>query len=153
MNELLLIDMMSELNPELLEDDYIEKDMKRGKVPFYRWFLNLKKSSKQSYEFSVENPVSEESNASKDSNASDYDLVVAEDINTAELLNETGESEENRRRWGFSISIFEKKFRNLFKIVSGIAATIIVIISIIVILLRRHKSGVKLHAKKIQIIY
>ena len=41
MNELLLIDMMSELNPELLEDDYIEKDMKRGKVPFYRWFLNL----------------------------------------------------------------------------------------------------------------
>ncbi len=153
MNELLLIDMMSELNPELLEDDYIEKDMKRGKVPFYRWFLNLKKSSKQSYEFSVENLVSEESNASKDSNASDYDLVVAEDINTAELLNETGESEENRRRWGFSISIFEKKFRNLFKIVSGIAATIIVIISIIVILLRRHKSGVKLHAKKIQIIY
>jgi hypothetical protein len=159
MNELLLIDMMSELNPELLEDDYIEKDMKRGKVPFYRWFLNLKKSSKQSYEFSVENPVSEESNtsddinASKDSNASNYDLVVAEDINTAELLNETGESEENRRRWGFSISIFEKKFRNLFKIVSGIAATIIVIISIIVILLRRHKSGVKLHAKKIQIIY
>ena len=153
MNELLLIDMMSELNPELLEDDYIEKDMKRGKVPFYRWFLNLKKSSKQSYEFSVENPVSEESNASKDSNASDYDLVVAEDINTAELLNETGESEENRRRWGFNISIFEKKFRNLFKIVSGIAATVIVIISIIVILLRRHKSGVKLHAKKIQIIY
>lgn len=147
MNELLLIDMMSELNPELLEDDYIEKDMKRGKVPFYRWFLNLKKTSKQSYEFPVENPISE------DSNASEYDLVVAEDINTAELLNETGESEENRRRWGFNISIFEKKFRNLFKIVSGIAATIIVIISIIVILLRRHKSGVKLHAKKIQIIY
>lgn len=147
MNELLLIDMISELNPELLQDDYMEKDMNRGKVPFYRWFLNLKKTSKQPYESPAENSYSE------DNKASDYDLVAVEDINTAELLIENRESEEERRSWGFSISIFEKKFRNLFKIVSGIAATVIVVISIIVFLLRRHKSGVKLHTKKVQIIY
>lgn len=147
MNELLLIDMMSELNPELLQDDYIEKDMKRGKIPFYKLFFTFRKTSKQSYGFPVEDPVSE---VSPDR---EKELVMAEDINTAEVMEETGEPEEEEKEWSFNISIFKKKFHLLFTIISGIAATVIVVISIILILLRRHKGGIKLHSKKIQIIY
>jgi hypothetical protein len=147
MNELLLIDMMSELNPELLEDSYIEKDIKREKVPFYKLIFSFKKTSKQYAPFPVEDPLSEESLNS------DKELEVTEDIKTADILEETAESENEEYKWGFNISIFEKKFRNLFKIISGIAATVIVVISIIVILLRHHKSGIKLHGKKIEIIY
>lgn len=147
MNELLLIDMMSELNPKLLQDDYMEKDMKREKSPFYKLFFLFKKPPRQSYEFPVDSPVSEEiAEAVKE-------IITDEDINTAELLNETGESDDMERRWSFSISIFKKKFHKLITIISGIAATVIVIISILVILLKRHKSDVKLHSKKIQIIY
>jgi hypothetical protein len=147
MNELLLIDMMSELDPVLFEDDYIEKDMKREKIPFYKLIFKFRKTPKQSYEFPVESPFLE------DSSISHNDFVMAEDINTSEMMHETDESEGIENKWGFSISIFKKKFHSLFKIVSGIAATVIVVISIIVILLRRHKSGIKLHSKKIQIIY
>lgn len=147
MNELLLIDMMSELDPALLEDDYIEKDMKQGKVPFYKLLFNFRRTPKQSSEFPVKSPLLE------DSGTSYNDMVIAEDINTSDLMKDTDETEEIEKEWGFSISIFKKKVHNLFKIVSGIAATIIVVISIIVILLRRHKSGMKLHSKKIQIIY
>lgn len=147
MNELLLIDMMSELNPELLEDNYIEKDMKREKVPFYKLIFSFKKTSKQYAPFLVEDTLFEESlNSEKE-------LEVTEDIKTADILDEADESEDEENKWGFNISIFEKKFRNLFKIIYGIAATVIVVISIIVIILRRHKSGIKLHRKKIEIIY
>ncbi len=150
MNELILIDMMSELNPELLQNNYIEKDMKRGKIPFYRLIFSSKKASKQCISFPVENPVSYESPASDRDND---ELEVTEDIKTAEVTDKTEKSKEEGNEWGFDISIFEKKFRNLFKIISGIAATVIVVVSIIIIIIRRHKSGIKLHSKKIQIIY
>ncbi|MGB8454708.1 MAG: hypothetical protein WCD89_20560 [Anaerocolumna sp.] len=147
MNELLLIDMMSELKPELLQDDYIEKDIKREKKPFYKLIFSFKKTLKQPYEFPMDNSLSEEPCNM------DKEIEVTEDIKTTESLDETGEWEDEENRWGFNISIFEKKFRNLFKIISGIAATVIVVISIIVIILRRHKGGIKMHREKIQIIY
>ncbi len=150
MNELLLIDMMSELNPELLQDDYIEKDMKREKIPFYKLIFSFRKTTKQHMESPVENPLSEEICLPyAEYNGSD----MAENMKASEIEEDTEETEEQAPEWGFNISIFEKKFRNLFKIISGIAATVIVVISIVVILLRRHKSGIKLHSKKIQIIY
>lgn len=149
MNELLLIDMMSELNPELLQDDYMEKDMKREKFPLFKLLFPFKKTSKQPDEFPVENPLSEEINSYPDK----YEYEMAEDLKTAEVTEEPRELEEEENQWGFHIGIFEKKFHNLFKIISGIAATAIVIVSILVIILRRHKSGIKLHRKKIQIIY
>ncbi|QHQ59523.1 hypothetical protein Ana3638_00855 [Anaerocolumna sedimenticola] len=148
MNELLLIDMMSELNPELLQDDYMEKDMKRGKS-FFKLLFSFKKTSKCPDEFPVENPISE---GIVNTFPGNYELEAAEDIKSAEVAEENENlTEENE--WGFHIGIFEKKFRNLFKIISGIAATAIVIVSIIVIILKRHKSGIKLHREKIQIIY
>ncbi|WMJ86348.1 hypothetical protein [Anaerocolumna sp. MB42-C2] len=149
MNELLLIDMMSELNPELLQDDYMEKDMKRDKSLFYKLFFLFKKTSNQPNEFPVEYPISE---GIININPDNYELEAAEDIKTAEVTEEN-ESQTEDNEWGFHIGIFEKKFRNLFKIISGIAATAIVIVSIIVIILKHHKSGVKLHRGKIQIIY
>ncbi len=148
MNELLLIDMMSELNPELLQDDYMEKDMKRGSVPFFKLLFSFRKTSKQRTSFPVVNPISEELSES-DNN----ELEMAEDLKTAEVMDDAEESEEQDNKRGFSISIFEKKFFSLFKIISGITATVIVVISIVVIILRRHKSGIKMHSKKIQIIY
>ncbi len=152
MNELLLIDMLSELNPELLQDDYIEKDMKKEKIPFLKLIFPFKKMSKQPYESPVENPLSEES-ASKYIEYNDKSQV-AEAIISFELPQETEElKDENNNKRGFSISIFEKKFFHILKIISGIAATVIVVIGIIIIILKHHKSGFKLHSKKIQIIY
>lgn len=138
MNELLLIDMMSELDPALLENNYIEKDMRRARIPFYNWFLKLKNKSKQSDEFPEANPIN-------------ADYVMAEEINTEEILNEDSDSSESEPDRGFQIGIFKKKIHKLIKIFSGITATVVVLISIVVILLKRNKSGGKFRTKKIQL--
>jgi hypothetical protein len=152
MNELLLIDMMGELNPELFEDNYIEKDMKRGIKSFFKYVFPFK--SKKAYEFPLEHSLTDETsnteaNITNDSQRKeDIELVDAIQVNE---ISEFEQYENNNR--GFSISIFEKKFRNLIKIASGIAATFIVVIGIVLIIIRRHKSGIKTFEKNVQIIY
>ncbi|MFU0828159.1 MAG: Exported protein [Lachnoclostridium sp.] len=143
MNELLLIDMMSELDPALLEDDYMEKDMKREKIPFFKRLLNFK-TAKQSYEFPEKNPMKEHITA-------DNDFVMAENIHFGKLDGKSVQTEESGYIRGFQISIFRKKLHRFFKILSGIAATVIVLSSIVLILLKRHKGSSKLRTKKIQL--
>ncbi|MDF2586600.1 MAG: hypothetical protein K0S41_441 [Anaerocolumna sp.] len=155
MNELVLIDMMSELNPELLEDDYIEKDMKRGVKSFFKYIFPFK--SKKTYEFPMDHsPTDEigkpsvELNNNSDINT-EIEQLSASQVNEVLELEDNETNEMNDR--GFSISIFERKFRNLIKIASGVAATSLVVIGIVVIIIRRNKSGIKVVKKKVQIIY
>lgn len=155
MNELLLINMMSELNLDLLQNDYIEKDMKRGKISFFKKIFSLKKKSEQPYEFPFEYPQFEDPNLvmnqlGEDSEL-DNDTMNMEIYNKEELDCDTDEDSNIIDR-GFSIRIFEKKFRNLIKIISGITATILVVIGILIILIKRHKGGIKTIKEKVQML-
>jgi hypothetical protein len=161
MNEIVLINMLSEIDPSLLQDDYIEKDMKKGFLSFlFRFF---KKTTSELEYNSLNQPFSEEEDNLKESknelevsqNKDEPDgLIVTDDHKNLEnvaVLGATDEDFQNNR--GLSISIFKKNFHNLIKIISGIVAAFILVIGILVILIKHHKTGAKLYEKKIQIIY
>lgn len=147
MNEVLLINMIGQLSPELLQDNYMEKEMKKSILSFLGKIL--KKLAKlqygnsffQSISYKNEYEESAETDNINNLNADTYDSSVEDkeeyDLNTR----------------GLSIRIFKKNFRNIIKIISGIAATFVVILSIIIILIVRHKSCIKLLKKNIQVIY
>ncbi|MDF2952426.1 MAG: hypothetical protein K0S18_2009 [Anaerocolumna sp.] len=159
MNEIMLINMLGEIEPSLLQDDYMEKDMKRGFLSFlYRLFK--KTASELEY-----NPL--HLTISQDLNSVPEHFNCTEEIEIQEIHSDDSnkKSEETNTIGTFeslddaddknvlSISIFKKNIRTLIKIISGIVAAFILIIGIVIILLKRHKSGTKLYEKKIQIIY
>lgn len=158
MDELLLIEMMGMLNPELLQNDFIEKDMNRRKIPFFNRLFSFTKAPKQRYENFFEYSQAEDS-TNQNIRHSD-ELVESEKLevnDNHDLIESVEENEKiedyNLNNFGFSISIFKRKFRNLVKIISGIAAAFFVVIGIIVIIIRHHKGGIKLYEKKVQVIY
>ncbi len=161
MDELLLIEMMSMLNPELLQNDFIEKDMKRGKIPFFNRLFSFTKAPKQRYENFFEYSQSEDSTNQNirhsDELAESRESEKLEVNDNHDLIESMEESEKiedyNLNNFGFSISIFKRKFRNLVKIISGIVAAFFVVIGIIVIIIRHHRGGIKLYEKKVQVIY
>lgn len=182
MDEVLLINMIGQLNPELLQDNYMEKDMKKGILSFLgkvlkkiakqqygsSFFQSL--SNKNDYEKPIEQDKTEAENKKDDLEAdsrhqddiveygnkhiSDCEKDHTEHYN-ADDDNIQKEDKEpyNLDTRGLSIGIFKKNIRNLTKVISGIAATFVVILSIIIILIKRHKSGIKLLKKSIQVIY
>jgi len=162
-NELLLIEMMSELNPELLQNNYIEKDMKREKVPFLNQVFSFLKTYKPEFKISFEDILSEENsnqygksiNKLEESHAETINKI--EEIENNERINKIEEIEniegDNLSDLGFTISIFRRKFRNFVKIISSIAATFLVVIGIVIFIIKYHKSGLKLYEKKVQVIY
>lgn len=177
MNEVLLINMIGQLNPELLEDNYMEKDMKKGILSFLGKVL--KKIAKQQYGSSFLQSLSNKNECEKpieqDKMESDNDdfetessnLVDHGNKNTMECkkdpmdyynadvdsIQKEDKTSDNPDTRGLSIGIFKKNIRNLTKVISGIAATFVVILSIIIILIKRHKTGLKLLKKSIQVIY
>ncbi len=135
MDEALLIDMMSGLEAILLQNNYIEKDMRRKASFLNRFFPSKKTSIIKSENFfqGLEEDIMNESNQ--------------------EIIDETmvvGFSDDNRE---LNISIFKKGFPNLIKIVSGIAAAFVVVSGIILFFVKHYKSAAKLLDKKAQIIY
>jgi ATP-dependent Zn protease len=151
--------MLGEIEPSLLQDDYMEKDMKRGFLSFlYRLFK--KTASELEY-----NPL--HLTISQDLNSVPEHFNCTEEIEIQEIHSDDSNKkpEETNTIGNFeslddaddknvlSISIFKKNIRTLIKIISGIVAAFILIIGIVIILLKRHKSGTKLYEKKIQIIY
>gem|GEM_PF-1837168 len=181
MNEVLLINMIGQLSPELLQDNYMEKEMKNSVLSFLGTLLKKltklqygnsffqSNSSKNEYEESTE-PDKTESNSKKDiveientyHNKIEYgnkhlmEHIKSHINNSNEDTYDT--STEDKEEYdlntrGLSIRIFKKNFRNIIKIISGIAATFVVILSIIIILIVRHKSCIKLLKKNIQVIY
>lgn len=160
MNEMLLINMLGELDPSLLEDDYMEKDMKKGFLSFLFHFF--KKTVFQIDYKAFEQTSSEEVNDSMMHNASTLEENKKNDnfeIKSEENASKTPEMEiintniDTLSEEELPISVFKRNFSNVFKIISGIVAAFILVIGIIVILIKRHKSGTKLYEKKIQIIY
>lgn len=170
MNEVLLINMIGQLSPELLQDNYMEKEMKNSVLSFLGTLLKKltklqygnsffqSNSSKNEYEESTE-PDKTESNSKKDiveiENTYHNKIEYGNNNSNEDTYDTSTEDKEeydlNTR--GLSIRIFKKNFRNIIKIISGIAATFVVILSIIIILIVRHKSCIKLLKKNIQVIY
>lgn len=182
MNEVLLINMIGQLSPELLQDDYMERDMKKGILSFLGKALKkiVKQqygssffqsfSSKNEYKKAIELDKTGSGNKSDDIEAKDayrndiveYDSkhILGQEKNRTDCFNTDADdmSKEDKDSYnldtrGLNIGIFKRNFRNLTKIISGIAATFVVILSIIIILIKRHKSGIKLLKKSIQVIY
>lgn len=166
MDELLLIDMMSELNPELLQDDYIEKDMRKGKIPLVNIFFSFRKPTKLRYEHFFEHPISEEiPQYTKNKN----DIEVKRDFENVEIMNDVEISEEigiiknvddnnipkdeNTNNQNFNISIYTREYPNRIKIISGVTAASLVVSGIVLFVIRHHKGIIKLVEKKAQIIY
>ena len=136
MDEALLVDMMSGLEAIFLQNNYIEKDMRR-KVPFLnRFFLSKKTFIDQND--NIFQGLEEESIKNESNLVFFEDNVVIEDC------------ADNR---GLNISIFKKGFPNLIKIVSGIAAAFVVVSGIILFFVKHYKSATKLFKKKAQVIY
>lgn len=175
MNESLLIDIMSELNPELLQDEYMERDMKKGKITFLNRIFSLKKTPKQRYDNLLSNKLSEEvmnqgikGNEEEVKELLKIDIIeeIKSEIDKIEITEkiEMSKKVENNQKYdtmdevyfnnlGFKISIFRRKFRNLIKIMSGITAASLVVLGIVIIVVKRRKNGIKLYEKKVQIIY
>lgn len=142
MNEYLLINMLSEISPELLEDNYMEKDLRKKAPPLWRrvlWFVKRKEDPKEFMEpfviTNIEEQFQEHAEAVVDVNIEDEYTVQEESL------------ERN-----FSITIFKKKMGMLITIISGIIATIIFILGIVIFLVRRARS-MKINNKKIQISF
>lgn len=128
MDEALLIDMMSGLEPVLLQNNYIETDMRRGIPIIHRFFPSKKASIFQSEKFFHNLEVEKEKSESKQTEETCFD---------------------NR---GLNISIFKKGLPKI-KIVSSIAAGFVVASGILLIVVKHYKCVTKVFNKKAQIIY
>jgi len=159
-NELLLVEMMSELSPELLQNEYIEKDMKREKAPFLNRFFSFIKNSKPQFKISFENILSEETTNQYGIRKDELEEKHIQAIDKSEETRNIEEAniiedieDDNLENLGFTISIFRKKIRNFIKIISSIAATFLVVIGIVIFIIKHNKSGLKLYEKKVQVIF
>lgn len=144
MNEYLLINMLSELDPELLEDNYMEKDLKKKAGPFIKRLFSILKSKNESKEFIEPFTISNTDEQYQEH----IDTVMVE----ADGEDEYTIQEEDGHKRNFSITIFKKKINKLYTIISGVAATMIFIIGIIIFLVRKTRS-IKQNRKKIQISF
>lgn len=142
MDEALLVDMMSGLIPELIQNNYIEKDMRRGKIPVFGRLFSAKKATI----FQYDNIFRKSMNTGNQYGSTDS--AEPGDIGESVEAEEYGMQERN-----ISIGIFKKGFPNLIKIISGITAAFVVVGGIIIFVIKHHKIVVKLFHKKAQIIY
>ncbi|BCJ96119.1 hypothetical protein acsn021_36880 [Anaerocolumna cellulosilytica] len=142
MNELLLIDMLSELNPELLQDNYMERDLKGGVFSFLKKLFSLKKTTEQSEETFMQ----EESSEASELIYSDYSYKEEQPMEA--ITNELKECESKTSGFGFSIHIFQKKINIFVKIVSGITATLVLVIGILLFFITKNKGSFLLKRNK-----
>lgn len=142
MNEQTLINMLSELDAGSLKENFTEKDLrnKDGNVfkraYFYIRSLNRKDDAEKGS--ILKNHLEEYTEASEEF-FTENDTVVME------------EEEPNAQHRGFTIHVFKRSIRNLFRIITAIVAALIVIIGLVIVLIRR-KHIFKLF-KKVQISY
>jgi hypothetical protein len=144
MDEILLIDMMSELSAELLQDNYIEKDMVRGRIPILGSIFSFSKSKRKNLDL----PSLTEEEERNPLNQYGFSTEHAEELTAFERKSDY-DNLENRE---LPISIFTKEFP-LVKIISGFAAALFVMGGIILFIIKHHKSIFKFFEKKTQMIY
>lgn len=153
MNELLLIEMFGEVNPELLNNNIIEKDIKREKSLFRRLFMKSK--WKDEDDFPINTSYYDETMIEQSSSLDTVDSIKSEDIEY-DYKDIASDSESEDKNELFNISIFKKSFKNLIKIISGFAFAIFVLVGIIIfivkLILKNHKYCSFIR-RKIQIGY
>lgn len=155
MDEIVLIDMMSELNPELLQNNYMEKDMKRGKFPLVNIFFHFRKNPKIKHDSFFETPFSEDITTDQkvsfineldtvmDSGKSKVmnDVEIADEIGVVEGTQDMIRSEEStQNNQDLTISIYTKKFPGIIKIISGVTAASLVVSGIVLVIIKHHKG-------------
>lgn len=144
MDEFLLINMLCDINPELIDDNYIETDLKKKGEPFWKrvfTFLKSKDESKDFIEpFAITN-IDEEYHEQ-------LDTIIVEAASDDEYTVQ----EEDLTQRNFPIVIFKKKVTNIFTVISGVAATIFFIVGIVIFLIRKTKN-MKENGEKIQISF
>lgn len=143
MNEYLLINMLSEVSPELLKDNYMENDLRKKAPPFWKRVLSFVKHKEEPKDFIEPFVIT-----NIEEQFQEHTETVAETDSEDEY---TIQEEEPLER-NFSISIFKKKMNMLFTIISGIIATIIFIIGVVIFIIRRARN-LKINNKKMQISF
>jgi len=142
MNEYLLINMLSEISPELLEDNYLEKDLKKKETPFWKRVFSFLKSTDDSKDFIEPFTITNTDEQYQEH----VEALTVETDNDDEY---TIQEEEPQQR-NFSITVFKKKINRLFTIISGVVATIIFIIGIVIFLIRKIRN---IKRSKVQISF
>ena len=136
MNELMLIDMMSELDPKFINNRYIENDMR--KFHFLNFFK--KKTKDNEYDF----PFLNQENLSTSKEESNNLQLQNEDGREGNLIyfnKEIDNESDNDMNSLFDIGIYKKKIKGIYKILSGIAAAIFLILGIVMIIIKKQKRG------------
>lgn len=144
MDEVLLIDMMSQLYPELLENNYIEKDMKRAKLPLFKRIFSSSKKNENIF-----------ANMSKDywnpSINYEFSTEEAEEL-TLDLSKIEAPMESKGNNSSLNISIFTRELP-FVKIISGFVAALFVVGGIILFIIKHNKGILKIFEGKTQISY
>jgi hypothetical protein len=162
MNELLLIEMLGDINPELLENDIIEKDLKRGRHSLLKRIF-MKNKWNEEDNFPINKPYDDITMEEEVPFSMDIIDSIKHDTNSMKFSNleydykdtQEGLETENTNSL-FNISIFKKSFKNLIKIISGIAVALVVLVGIIIFIVKfivkKHKYSSFIR-RKIQVSY
>jgi hypothetical protein len=134
--------MLSEISPELLEDNYLEKDLKKKETPFWKRVFSFLKSTDDSKDFIEHFTITNTDEQYQEH----VEALTVETDNDDEY---TIQEEEPQQR-NFSITVFKKKINRLFTIISGVVATIIFIIGIVIFLIRKIRN---IKRSKVQISF
>lgn len=135
----LLVDLMEELDVTLLNDNLIEQDMKNQQNILSTYVLgrlNLKKNNRFEISDSLRNAIMEQNEKNETLNNQKEDNLLNEGIKPA-----------MREKIEIKVDAFKDKFKLMRRIISGIAAMAILLISIVFIVIKR-KSSSKLFRKK-----
>lgn len=130
MNEYLLINMLSDINPALLEDDYMENDMKKKKSSLFKRFFSYFKSKKSKdflKPFVITNTDEEYQEP--------VEVVILQTDNEDEY---TVQDEIYKK--DFSITVFKKRINKVYTIISGVVASTVFIIGILIFLIRKIRT-------------
>lgn len=135
MTERLLIDLMSDLEFGLLEDQYMERDLLNQKqaVKKRRWIR--KKAMKRGAEFALTDSLRTAVYEQREL----IDTMVAHPV-TEETLTE---------KFNINMDVVKKKVNAIIAIVSAIVSIIVVVTSVILVLIKK-KSIAKLFGKRVQ---
>ena len=121
-----LIDLMSDIDVSLLNNNFIEEDVEKQQNTFTAYVkrrMNLNKRDKFEISDSLRSAIMEQ--------------------------NERNEMPEIREKLEIKVEKIKNKFRFMLQVVSWIAAMVVLLISVILILIKK-KSSAKLLRKKIQ---
>lgn len=132
MNEQILINMLSELDACSLDENFTDRDLRRkgGNIfkKAYFYIRSLGRKEESAADSILKNHLDE------------YMETASEPL------------EKESSQWGFSISVFKRGISNAFKLVTAVAAAILVILGLLIVIIKRRRI-IKLGLKKIQISY